>query len=100
MSAALGPPPPMRMSSGPSKRNENPARGFVELHRRDADIHDDAVERHGVFGFGDLGQLGETAFDQRETAVHRIDKARAAGDGGPIAVNADDAAIGRLKHQP
>ncbi len=38
MSAALGPSSPMRMSSGPSSRNEKPRSGAVELHRRDAEI--------------------------------------------------------------
>ena len=68
-SAALGPSPPMRMSSGPSLRNEKPRSGLIELHRGDAEIEQDAVDRLVTEAARDVLEIGEAILDQRQPAL-------------------------------
>ena len=64
-SAALGPSRPMRMSSGPSKRNEKPRSACIELHRRHAEIEHDAVDRRA----DERSQIGKAILEQFEPAL-------------------------------
>ncbi len=92
-SAALGPSPPMRMSSGPSWRNEKPRSRLIELHRRDAEIEQDAVDRVVTEAARDMFEIGEMVLDQREPALRLLDQAEAARHRVAVAVDADDARI-------
>ena len=96
MSAALGPCRPMRMSSGPSSRNEKPRAASSSLHRRHAEIEHDAVRRRGA---GNGVQIREAVFDEFQPAVRGLDQRRALRDGGLIAVDADHARSGRVQDQ-
>ena len=67
------------------------ALGLVELHRGDADVHHDAVDRHQALRGADLGEIGEAVLDQRQPAGRLIDQIEAAGNGRAVAVDADHA---------
>ena len=56
----------MRMSSGPSFWKEKPRAGFVDLHRRDADVEHDPVDALMAVRAGDPVEVGEAALDQRQ----------------------------------
>ena len=45
------------------------ALGLVELHRGDADIHHDAVDRIDALRGANLGKIGEAVLDQGQPAV-------------------------------
>ena len=66
------------------------ALGLVELHRGHPDIHHDAVDRRDTLRGADLGEIGEAVLDQGQPAVRPIDQIEAAGNGGAVAVDADD----------
>ena len=68
-SAALAPSPLMRMSSGPSCRNEKPRSAAVELHRGDAEIEHDAVDRLVAGIARDRVEIGKAIFDQCQAAA-------------------------------
>ena len=67
-SAADGPSRSMRMSSGPSCRNEKPRAAAVELHRRDADVEHHPVERRRARFRGDAVELAEAPLPQLQPA--------------------------------
>ena len=93
-SAALGPSPPMRMSSGPSSRNEKPrsaSSSCIEDTPRSSttpstaawpNFSRDAVER------------GEALLDQRQSAIGRLHQIGAVRHRALVAVDADDLRIG------
>ena len=66
------------------------ALGLIELHRGDADVHHDAVDGVDALRGADLGQIGEAVLDQGQPAIGAIDQIEAAGNRGPVAVDADD----------
>ena len=78
----------MRMSSGPSKRNEKPRSGLVDLHRGDAEIERDAVDRADAARRQQFVHRAEAAFDQGKAAVGAAREFGAAGDRRRIAVDA------------
>ncbi len=86
ISAAVGPRPSMRMSSGASKRSEKPRSGLIELHRGDADVERDAVEILRVFV-----ELAEAGLDEPQPVGILGRQRRAAGDRRGVAVERDDA---------
>ena len=94
-SAALGPSPPIRMSSGPSKRKEKPRAGIVELHRGDADIEDDAVDPLRAVRGGDA-RRGRRSGPRPASAGRRCPATSAApaGDRRRVAVDGDDRRAG------
>ena len=57
------------------------ALGLVELHRGDADIHHDAVDRIDALRGADFGEIGEAILDQGQPAVRAVDQIEAAGNG-------------------
>ena len=60
---------PMRMSSGPSARNEKPRSALVELDRRDAEIERHAVQPQRCRAARSSSlHLAEAPFDEREPA--------------------------------
>ena len=73
------------------------AAGVVDLHRRHPDIHHHAIDPINALCRTNFGQIRELALDQRQAAKPAIDKREPAGDGGAVAVDADDARIGRLE---
>src|SRR4051812_24472395 len=56
------------------------ALGLIELHRRHADIHYDAIDLRRTLRGAHLGQIGKAILDQRETTARLLDKIEAAGD--------------------
>ena len=82
------------MSSGPPSRNEKPRSAWIELHRGDADIHHDAVDRINALRGADLGEVGEAILDQGQPAIGAVDQIEAAGNRRPVAVDADDPGSG------
>ena len=89
----------MRMSSGPSLRNEKPRSGLVELHRRDAEIEHDAVDRVDAELARDRVEIGEAVLDQRQPAFACSDQREAARDRAAVAVDADHAAVGGIENR-
>ena len=77
----------------PIEAKRKAARGIVDLHRRDADVEHDAVDRGRASD--DCFQIGEAVLDQIEPALGLLDQVSALGDGALIAVDADDAGGGR-----
>ena len=73
------------------------APGLVELHRGDADIHHDAVDRGHALRGADFREVGEAVLDQSEAAFRALDKVKAARNRRAIAVDADDARLPRLE---
>ena len=69
------------------------ARGLVELHRRDAEVEHDAVDRRRAADDG--FQIGEPVLDQIEPALGLLDQIGAARDRALVAIDADDAGAGR-----
>jgi hypothetical protein len=70
--------------------------GLIELHRRDADIHHDAIDERLALRGTHIGEIGEAILDQRETTVRCVDQIETTGDGGPVAIDGDDAgSLGR-----
>jgi hypothetical protein len=49
-------------------RNEKAALGLIELHRRDAEIEQDAVDRRVAEIARDLFEIGEAILDERQPA--------------------------------
>ena len=90
-SAALGPSPPMRMSSGPSLRNEKPRSGLIELHRRDAEVEQNAVDRLVTEATRDLFEIREAVFGERQPPRGLFDQRIARSDRIAIAIDPDDA---------
>ena len=94
-SAALGPSRPMRMSSGPSCRKENPrsaSSSCIEETPRSKTTPSTASwprsARHRL-------QIGELVLHQNEPAAGRLHQVGAARDRALVAVDADDVASGR-----
>ena len=67
------------------------ALGLVELHRGDADVHHDAVDGIEALSCADFGEIGKAVLDQGQPAVRTVDQIEAAGNRGPVAIDADDA---------
>ena len=93
-SAALGPSPPMRMSSGPSRRNEKPrsaSSSCIEETPRSSTTPSTAsravLARNCV-------EIGEALFDQRQPAVRRLAQDPPRRDRALVAVDGDDLAVG------
>ena len=70
------------------------ALGLVELHRGDAEIEHDAVDRLVPGIARDGVEIGEAVFDQRQPAARLLDQVRAQRDRGLVAVDADHLAVG------
>ena len=83
------------MSSGPSIAKGKAAPGFVELHGRDADIEDDAVQGKKILARGDLLKLGESRLDEREPALSLLDKRGAAAHRHGVAIKREHLRAGR-----
>ena len=66
------------------------ALGLIELHRGDADIHHDAVDRVDALRGADLGEVGEAVLDQGQPAIGAVDQIEPAGNRRPVTVDADD----------
>ena len=66
------------------------ARRLIELHRGHADIHHDAVHRRRTLRRADVCKIGESVLDQGQPAAGPIDQIESAGNGRPVAVDADD----------
>ena len=66
------------------------ALGLVELHRGNADVHHDAVDRGDTLRGADFGKIGKPVLDQGQPAVRPIDQIEPAGNRRPVAVDADD----------
>src|ERR1700722_9780197 len=77
----------------PIEAKRKAARGIVDLHRRDADVEHDTVDRGRAANDG--FQIGETILDQIEPALRRLDQAKTRIDRVLIAIDADDAGAGR-----
>ena len=77
----------------PIEAKRKAARGIVDLHRRDAEVEHDAVDRAAAAD--DCLQIGEPVLDQIEPALRLLDQACAFGDRALIAIDADDAGAGR-----
>ena len=92
-SAAVGPSWPIRMSSGPSRRNEKPRSAWsscIEDTPTSITTPSTAEALRGA----DLGEIGEAVLDQRQPAARPIDQIEAAGNRRAVAVDADDAGSG------
>ena len=68
---------------------------LVELHGRDADIEDDALERKKILARGDLLELGEARLDEPEPALGLLDERGAAAHRRGIAVERQHLRAGR-----
>ena len=67
------------------------ARGLVELHRRDADVEDDAVERREALRARDLLELRKARFNKRQPSAHLVDERWPARTAVGIAVEREHA---------
>ena len=76
------------------------ALGLVELHRGNADIHHDAIDRIHALRGADFGQIGESVLDQSEPAARPVDQIEPAGDSGAVAVDADHPGPRHLEDRP
>jgi hypothetical protein len=65
------------------------ATGRIELHRGDANIHDNAVNSRNTFRRANSGEVGKTILDQCQPARRTVDQFEPTGDRCRIAVNAD-----------
>ncbi len=63
--------------------------GLIELHRRDADIHHDTVDRVAPLRAADVREVGESIFHQDQPSVGAIDEVEARGDRRAVAVDAN-----------
>ncbi len=88
-SAALGPSPLMRMSSGTILAERKAALGLVELHGRNADVEHHAVGRFHAVLAGNLVQIGEFAAHDQEPVAPARHHFLARGDCRRIAVDGD-----------
>src|SRR5262249_9816258 len=70
------------------------ASGFVELHRGDAEIEDDTVDRVMAEATRDRRKIGEAVLDQHEPPAACLDQGGAARDRALVAVDRDHVAIG------
>ena len=96
-SAADGPSPPIRMSSGPSSRNEKP-RAAVSSCIDDTPMSITTPSTVAApCAARNLGEMGETIFDQREPAAGSRDEAGACGNRGAVAIDSDHAGIGGVE---
>src|ERR1700722_5647083 len=77
----------------PIEAKRKAARGIVDLHRRDADVEHDTVDRAAAAD--DCLQIGEAVLDQIEPASGLLDQASALGNRALIAIDADDPGAGR-----
>ena len=68
--------------------------GLVDLHRRDADIECDAVERTEAETRRDGLEIGESVLDQGQPVPELIHKFSTAGDGGRVAIEREHAGSG------
>ena len=71
-------------------------RGLVELHGRNAEVEQNAIDRRRA---GDQAQIGKPVFDEIETPAGFCYEPRALRDRALIAVNADDPRAGRLQNR-
>ena len=90
MSAALGPSSAHAHVERPVGPEGEAARRVVDLHRRDADVEDDAVDALAAMLAGDAVEIGEAAFDQGQPTVGGRQECLAGGDCLPVAVDGDD----------
>src|SRR5262249_8608317 len=65
------------------------ASGLVELHRGDANVHDDAVDLRRALRFADMGEVGKPVLEQGQPAGRLIDQGKTARDRRAVAVDAD-----------
>ena len=68
------------------------ALGLIELHRRDAEIEQDAVDRLVSEAVRDVLEIGEAIFDERQPSFGLLHQREAARDSVAVAVDADDRA--------
>ena len=94
-----GPAPLIRMSSGPSKRNEKPALRRVELRRGDAEIERNAGDRVGVHRGEQMRHVAEASFEDLEAPAVTLGQAAPAPHGLGIAVDAEDPAMRRREQR-
>src|SRR5260370_26103830 len=83
-----------------SEAKREAAIGLVELHRRHADVHHDAVDRVGSLCRANFGKIGKPVLDQREPAVRSIDQIEPGHYRWPVAVDADDPGSAGLEDGP
>ncbi len=74
------------------------ALALVELHRRNADIHHDAVNGTYALRRTDVRKIREAVFHQRQTSAGGLHQIESAGDGGAVPVDADDAGAGNFQN--
>src|SRR5271157_6030808 len=67
------------------------ALGLIELHRRDADVENDAVDRRDAEFPYDRVEVAEPRLDDAEPAAGKRDEAGAGANGRRVAVERDDA---------
>ena len=67
------------------------ALGLVELHRRDADVHHDAVDGLEAQSSTDVGEIGKAILDQGQPTIRTINQIESTGNRRPVAIDADDA---------
>ena len=76
------------------------ALGLVELHRGNADVHHDTVDRVHALRGADFRQIGEPVLDQGQPAVRPVDQIKPAGNGGAVAVDADHPGSRHVQDRP
>jgi hypothetical protein len=76
------------------------ALGLIELHRGNADVHHDAVDRVDALRGADLGEMGEAILDQRQPPIGALDQIEPAGNRRPVAVDADDSGSSGVQDHP
>ena len=81
----------------PVEPEREAALGLVELHRGDADVEHDAVDRSWPQLARDGVEIGEAIFDQRQPAAGVLDEIGAERDRRLVAVDADDLAVGGVE---
>ncbi len=74
-----------------------PAFRLIELHRRDAEIEQDAVDRAMAETLRDMFEIGEAVFHQGEPALRLLDQSEALGHRIAVAVDADDARAAHIQ---
>ncbi len=98
-SAADRPDDDMRMSSGPSRLEREAALGLVELHRRDADVEHDAVDRRDALLLRrPRSSSREARFDDGQPVAELILQRLRAEDGARIAIERQHAAFGGFEN--
>src|SRR5258705_10923417 len=71
--------------------------GFVELHRRHADVEHDAVDSVMAAGTRHDFEIGEAVLNQDQTPFRARNNVEAAGNRPLVAVDADDVAVGSVE---